>query len=96
MPPVLTAAARTAALARLPGWKETGDGLAISRAFMFRDFAEAFTFMTRVALAAERLDHHPDWRNCWNRVEITLTTHESGGVTESDIALAREIDHAAA
>lgn len=95
MSPVLASADRAAALASLPGWAERDDGTALFRDFAFRDFAEAFAFMTRVALAAERLDHHPDWTNRWNRVEITLTTHESGGLTERDISLAREIDRAA-
>jgi len=95
MSPVLAGADRAAALASLPGWTERDDGNALFRDFVFRDFAEAFAFMTRVALAAERLEHHPDWTNRWNRVEITLTTHESGGLTERDISLAREIDRAA-
>jgi len=95
MSPVLAGADRTAALASLPGWTERDDGSTLFRSFVFRDFAEAFAFMTRVALAAERLEHHPDWTNRWNRVDITLTTHESGGLTERDISLAREIDRAA-
>jgi len=95
MSPVLAGAARAAALASLPGWVERDGGTALSRDFVFRDFAEAFAFMTRVAFAAERLDHHPNWSNCWNRVEITLTTHESGGLTERDLSLAHEIDRVA-
>ncbi|CCG41738.1 4a-hydroxytetrahydrobiopterin dehydratase [Magnetospirillum molischianum] len=95
MNPVLSGAERTAALASLSGWTERDGGSSLARDFVFRDFAEAFAFMTRVALAAERLEHHPDWTNRWNRVEITLTTHEAGGLTERDISLAREIDRAA-
>lgn len=95
MSSVLSAADRAAALASLPGWAEREEGTALFREFVFRDFAEAFAFMTQVALAAERLEHHPDWTNRWNRVEITLSTHEFGGLTERDIALAHEIDRAA-
>lgn len=90
--PCLSDAERTTALAGLPGWTPGDDGRAIARAFTFADFAEAFAFMTRVALAAERADHHPDWRNSWNRVEIVLTTHDAGGLTVRDVALARAID----
>ena len=72
------------------GWARDGD--AIARSFRFRDFAEAWGFMSRVALLAERHDHHPDWRNAWNRVDVRLTTHDAGGVTERDLALARAID----
>ena len=73
--PRLTPAERDAALAALPRWSLREDGLAITRHFTFADFAEAFAFMTRVALLAEKADHHPEWRNVWNRVEITLTTN---------------------
>lgn len=72
------------------GW--TRDGGAIRRAFRFRDFSDAWAFMSRVALLAEKADHHPDWRNSWNRVEITLTTHDAGGLTARDTALARAIN----
>ena len=65
---------------------------ALSRTFKFADFSAAFGFMTRVALAAEKLDHHPEWFNVWNRVEITLSTHDAGGLTERDIKLAKIID----
>ena len=82
-------------LAALPGWKLTDDGLAITRRFKFGDFREAFAFMTRVALAAERADHHPEWSNVYNRVEMRLTTHDAGGLTERDFALAAVADAAA-
>ena len=64
---------------------------AIVRSFRFRDFSEAFSFMTRVALAAEAADHHPEWSNVWNRVDVLLTTHSAGGLTEKDVALAKRI-----
>lgn len=85
-----------AALARLPGWRAVEGRDAITRIFRFKGFNPAFGFMTRVALAAERMDHHPDWRNVYDRVEITLWTHASGGVTELDVTLAAFIDEAAA
>jgi 4a-hydroxytetrahydrobiopterin dehydratase len=91
----LTGAARAEALAALPGWTEREDRDAIARTLVFKDFSEAFSFMTRVALAAERLNHHPEWFNVWNRVDITLATHDAGGVTERDVALARLIDRLA-
>ena len=92
----LTDAERHAALARLTGWNLRGDGLAIERTFRFGDFGEAFAFMTRVAIAAEKADHHPEWFNVWNRVEITLTTHDAGGLSARDVALAEKIDGFAA
>ncbi len=82
----------TAALATLPGWALSGDGLAIERDWRFRDFPEAFAFMTRIALLAEKADHHPEWSNVWNRVSIRLTTHDAGGLSERDFALARAIE----
>ena len=82
---------RAAALDRLGEWEfdEARDGLA--RRFLFRDFSEAFAFMTRVALLAERADHHPEWSNVWNRVDILLTTHEAGGLSERDVRMAHAI-----
>ncbi len=82
-------------LAALPGWQLSDDGLAITRRFKFADFQQAFAFMTQVALAAERADHHPEWSNVYNRVEIRLTTHDAGGLTERDFALAAVADAAA-
>lgn len=82
-----------AALARLPGWSQVaGDRDAICRTFRFKDFNAAFGFMTRVALMADKLDHHPEWFNVWNRVEVTLATHDADGVTELDVALATFMD----
>jgi 4a-hydroxytetrahydrobiopterin dehydratase len=87
----LTPAERDAALADLPGWTLRCDGLAIERAFQFGDFSEAFAFMTRVALLAEKADHHPEWSNVYNRVVITLTTHDAGGLSERDVAMAKAV-----
>jgi 4a-hydroxytetrahydrobiopterin dehydratase len=87
----LTDAERAEALAHLPGWTLRDDGLAITRTFRFGDFAEAFAFMTRVAIHAEKVDHHPEWFNVYNRVEITLTTHDAGGLSKRDVALAEVI-----
>ena len=85
-----------AAVARLPGWKRVeGERDAICRIYRFADFNAAFGFMTRVALLAERADHHPEWSNVYNRVDILLTTHDAGGLSLRDIALAKEIDRAA-
>ena len=83
---------RKAALARVPEWREAGGRDAITRSFRFGDFSEAFAFMSRVALAAEKMDHHPEWSNVYNRVEILLSTHDAGGLSERDIALAAAID----
>jgi 4a-hydroxytetrahydrobiopterin dehydratase len=91
----LTESERDEALGRLPDWRYDGEAKAIRRSFVFADFSEAFAFMTRVALAAEKLDHHPDWSNVWNRVEIALTTHDTGGLTRRDLTLARTIDRLA-
>jgi len=92
----LSAAARTAALQELPGWVELTGREAIGRNFTFRDFNEAFGFMTRVALVAEKNDHHPEWRNVYRTVEVVLTTHDSGGVTARDIQLAKAMNLIAA
>lgn len=89
--PQLTQAERDAALTDMPDWTLRADGLAIERRFKFRDFSEAFAFMTRVALLAEQVDHHPEWANVYNRVDITLTTHDAGGLSQRDVALAKAI-----
>lgn len=88
----LDPAARNAALETLPLWSYDEARGALVRVFRFPDFVAAFGFMTRVALLAERADHHPDWSNAWNKVDIALTTHDAGGVTQHDIDLARAID----
>jgi 4a-hydroxytetrahydrobiopterin dehydratase len=92
----LSDAERSEALAALPGWTWDEERDAIARSFRFRDFGEAFAFMTRVALAAEQADHHPEWSNVWNRVDILLTTHDAKGLTARDVALAKRIDGFAA
>jgi 4a-hydroxytetrahydrobiopterin dehydratase len=80
-------------LSHLPGqWKLAADKKSIHQSFKFKSFMEAFSFMTHVALLAEKMDHHPEWSNVYNKVEITLTTHDSGGVTTRDIKLAEAID----
>lgn len=94
-PTRLSADSLQEALAALPGWQRAADREAIVRAFEFKDFRQAFAFMTRVALMAERLDHHPEWRNVYKHVEILLTTHDAGGVTQLDIELARYCDDVA-
>ena len=86
---------RLDALAELAGWRLDTERDAIARSFRFADFNAAFGFMTRVALAAEKADHHPEWSNVWNRVDILLTTHDAGGLTRRDIDLAKKIDAAA-
>lgn len=88
----LTRTEMETALAALPHWILRRDGLAIERTFTFADFPEAFAFMTQVAMLAEKSDHHPEWCNVWNRVEITLTTHDAGGLSARDVALAKAID----
>lgn len=88
-------AERAAALAALEGWAPTTGRDAIAKKFRFGDFKAAFAFMTEVAEAAEELDHHPEWSNVYNRVEIVLTTHDAGGLTGLDIELARRIEAAA-
>jgi 4a-hydroxytetrahydrobiopterin dehydratase len=75
-------------LAALDGWTLSADGGSISRSFTFRNFSEAFAFMTRVALAAEKMDHHPDWSNVYKTVAVTLNTHDAGGLTALDFELA--------
>lgn len=89
--------ARRRFFSEFQGWTEPPGGKdAASKAFKFADFSEAFAFMTRVALYAEKTDHHPEWFNVYNRVDITLTTHDAGGLSERDVAMARFIEAAAA
>lgn len=91
----LDTAQREAARTALPEWQMVAGRDALSRTFKFADFSAAFGFMTRVALAAEKLDHHPEWLNVWNRVEITLSTHDAGGLSQRDVDLAQIIDRMA-
>jgi len=88
----LTAEARKAALARLTGWADAAGRDAIAKTFVFKDFNQAFGFMTRAALVAEKMDHHPEWFNVYKTVEVTLSTHDAGGLTERDIQLAEAMD----
>jgi 4a-hydroxytetrahydrobiopterin dehydratase len=88
----LTGDARRNALARVPGWREVASRDAIVRKFQFKDFNEAFGFMARAALVAEKMNHHPEWSNVWRSVEVTLSTHDAGGLTELDIRLAEAMD----
>ena len=91
----LSGEARQVALGRLDGWAEVEGRDGIEKTFQFADFKEAFAFMTRVALAAEQADHHPEWFNVYNRVEVTLSTHDAGGLTQKDIDLASFMDEVA-
>ena len=88
----LSAEARKSELKALPGWKEVEGREAIERTFVFRDFNEAFGFMSRAALVAEKNDHHPEWRNVYKTVEVVLATHDAGGVTARDVALAKAMN----
>lgn len=88
----LSADARKQALSGIPGWAEIGGRDAIGRTFVFKDFNEAFGFMTRAALVAEKMDHHPEWRNVYRTVEVVLSTHDAGGVTALDIELAKAMN----
>src|ERR1700750_346630 len=92
----LTGEARKSALAELPGWSDVGGREAIARTFVFKDFNEAFGFMTRAALVAEKHDHHPEWRNVYKTVEGGLSTHDAGGGTEKDVELAKAMNAIAA
>jgi 4a-hydroxytetrahydrobiopterin dehydratase len=92
----LTETERTAALAALPAWQMVAGKDAIQRAFRFKNFVEAWGFMSKVALLAEAQDHHPEWSNVYNRVEITLTTHDCKGLSARDVKLAQDIDKLAA
>jgi len=92
----LSAELRKSALKSLPGWKEVEGREAIGRTFVFKDFNEAFGFMSRAALVAEKSDHHPEWRNVYKTVEVVLATHDAGGVTARDVALAKAMNAIAA
>jgi 4a-hydroxytetrahydrobiopterin dehydratase len=92
----LTGSARKTALDMLSGWSEVKGRDAITRTFTFKDFNEAFGFMARVALIAEKADHHPEWFNVYNKVDVTLSTHDAGGLTARDVKLAVEMDKLAA
>jgi 4a-hydroxytetrahydrobiopterin dehydratase len=92
----LTPEHRKTLISTLPGWLATQDRDAIHKQFVFPDFNSAFAFMTRIALKAEQMNHHPEWANVWNKVDITLSTHDAGGLTLLDIELARFIESAAA
>jgi 4a-hydroxytetrahydrobiopterin dehydratase len=92
MPQKLSGEARKTALARLKGWTEVNGRDAITKKFVFADFNQAFGFMTRAALVAEKLDHHPEWFNVYKNVEVTLSTHDAGGLTELDVKLAETMD----
>jgi 4a-hydroxytetrahydrobiopterin dehydratase len=93
MAPVqLSETRRSEALADLPEWSLRSDGLAIERTMRFRNFSEAWGFISRVALLAEKQNHHPEWSNVYNSVSIVLTTHEAGGLSERDVTMARAID----
>ncbi len=81
--------------ARLPQWKMVDGRDAITRSYKFKDFNAAFGFMTRAALIAEQMNHHPEWFNVWNRVDVTLSTHDAGGLTERDLKLAEAMDRLA-
>jgi 4a-hydroxytetrahydrobiopterin dehydratase len=95
MPAKLVGDARKAALAKLAGWTEVDGRDAIAKKFVFKDFNQAFGFMTRAALVAEKMDHHPEWFNVYKAVEVTLSSHDAGGVTELDIKLAEAMDRLA-
>lgn len=88
----LDEAGRKTISTRLPHWQMAAGRDALQRTFKFKDFSEAFGFMARAALVAEKLDHHPEWTNVWNRVEVTLSTHSAGGLTELDLKLAEAMD----
>ena len=89
---LLTDAERNALAGTLPGWALAKGGTVIERRIRFKDFNEAWGFMARVALLAEKMDHHPEWSNVWNTVDIALSTHDAGGLTDKDVKLASAID----
>jgi len=91
----LSSEERASTLPALTGWNLVAGRDALHKQFVFKDFNSAFSFMTRVALKAEKMDHHPEWSNVWNKVDITLSTHDAGGLTSLDLELARFIETAA-
>jgi 4a-hydroxytetrahydrobiopterin dehydratase len=91
----LAGVAREQAIAELDGWQEAAGRDAICKCFAFKDFNAAFGFMTRVALQAEKMDHHPEWFNVYKTVQVTLSTHDAGGVTNRDVKLAKAMDRLA-
>ena len=91
----LTGPGRADALRKLKGWSEVSGRDAISKKFVFKDFNQAFGFMARAALVAEKMDHHPEWFNGYKTADVTLSTHDAGGVTELDVKLAAEMDRLA-
>jgi 4a-hydroxytetrahydrobiopterin dehydratase len=91
----LDQAARQGLSTTLPGWRLAEGRDAIQKTFKFKDFSEAFGFMARAALVAEKMDHHPEWANVWNRVDVTLATHSAGGLTDLDVKLAQAMDQIA-
>ncbi len=91
----LTGGSRATALGRVKDWSEVPGRDAITRKFIFKDFSQAFGFMTRAALVAEKMDHHPEWFNVYKTVEVTLSTHDAGGLTDLDIKLAEAMDRLA-
>jgi 4a-hydroxytetrahydrobiopterin dehydratase len=96
MAELLDEVARAEGMAGLPGWSPLPNRDAIHRTFTFANFNQAWGFMSRVALVAEKLDHHPEWTNVWNRVDVTLSTHDAGGLTALDLRLARAMERIAA
>ena len=88
----LSGAERAKALSSLSGWSELSGRDAIAKSFKFKTFSEAFGFMARAVLAAEKMDHHPEWTNVYNKVDVVLSTHSAGGVTELDVKLAQKMD----
>ena len=92
MAALMTGEARRDAISGLAGWSEVAGRDAIQKTFKFSDFNEAFGFMARAALVAERMDHHPEWRNVWNTVEVVLSTHDAGGLTQKDVDLAARMN----
>lgn len=92
MPSLLSSRERSAIATDLSQWSMVANRDAITRSYQFKDFKEAFAFMTQCALMAEQMNHHPEWFNVWNRVEVTLSTHDAGGLTKLDLDLARSMD----